>query len=175
MGKCIAADIWRTSLHLRDRADLCQRGVQDSSVQVQPDHSLLDPLRVASSAHGSPSLNRSCPIPLINHSRFQMPPTGCERFHDDIAVFAVGALGGAEKGRLLRHLDGCTRCEALRKEYSETAETLEALISVGSESCQLVPRIIKSIRGRPQVPFRKRSCRHSVGEAPWSFLWRYYG
>ena len=36
----------------------------------------------------------------------QTPAPECERFHDDIAVMAIGALERDEQRRLLIHLDG---------------------------------------------------------------------
>jgi hypothetical protein len=133
-------------LHLREGTDLCHRGVCYSPVQVQSDHALLDPLRTVRSAHRSPSPRGNSVALRIDHSKVQMSDPECERFCDDIAVLAVGALDGVEKCRLLRHLDGCLRCEALREDYVETAMALEVVIPVATEPCGLLDRIMDSIR-----------------------------
>jgi hypothetical protein len=82
----------------------------------------------------------------IDHFEFRISPPECERFDDDIAVLAIGALDGVEKCRLLRHLDACARCEALREDYAVTAEALQALIPVGTEPRGLLHRIMDAVR-----------------------------
>lgn len=144
MDRRIEGDIWRASLHLRQGTDLCHQGVRHTPVQVQPGHALLHPLRAFRSTNRS--VNRTMLALRIDHSEFETSHPDCERLQDDIAVLAVGALDGVERCRLLRHLDGCPRCEAFREDYAETAMALEALIPVATESSERLHRIMNSIR-----------------------------
>lgn len=57
-------------------------------------------------------------------------PDECDRFHGDIAVLAVGALGRDEERRLLDHLDGCPRCAVLRWKLSEAVKALETIETI---------------------------------------------
>ena len=94
--------------------------------------------------------------PGIDHSESQTSPPECDRFHDDIAVSAVGALDGVEFRRLLRHLDECPHCEAVREEYAATARALETLMSVGTEWWDLSHRVMDSIRSSATNRERRR-------------------
>jgi hypothetical protein len=125
VGERIEAGIGRASSHLRERADLYLRGLRDSTVQVQPDRALLDPLIVVGSARGSRKPGRT--MVADGDSAIHTSSPGCERFRGDIAVFVIGALDGVERGRLISHLDACPQCDALRDELSETARALEVL------------------------------------------------
>jgi hypothetical protein len=70
----------------------------------------------------------------------------CGELIDDIAVSAVGGLNRVEWGRLLRHLDACTHCDALRAEYTEAVRALEILIPLGGDPPRLSHRFVASIR-----------------------------
>lgn len=148
MGERIEGAMWRTSLHLREGTDLRHQGVRHPPVQVQPDHALFNPLRAFGSTGRSVN---SGTLPLrIDRSELETSHPACDRLHDDIAVLAVGAIDGVERSRLLRHLDGCPRCEAFREDYGEVAMTLDALIPVATESPQRNHRTMDSFRSGQQ-------------------------
>src|ERR1700674_6092995 len=52
-------------------------------------------------------------VMALDNSELPTPSPACEGFHHDIAVSAIGTLGGDEGRRLLCHLEGCTHCAAL--------------------------------------------------------------
>jgi len=83
--------------------------MRHSSVQVQPDDALFNPLMAAKERQRTPDRRSKSMLPLPIRSEPEPLPQECDRFHADIAVLAVGSLGGDEERRLLDHLDGCPR------------------------------------------------------------------
>jgi hypothetical protein len=157
VGTWIEADIWRASLHLRERTDLCHRGVRHPLVQIQPEYALLYPLRAANQRRLAKSKENWMVLPT-DQSEFQKALPTCERFYGDIAVLAVGALEGLEKCRLLRHIDGCRRCTALREEFAEIVSALDVLCGRDDYAAALHKNLIVEPFRWDEMRSQRRPC-----------------
>ena len=94
--------------------------------------------------------------PGIDHSESQTSPPECDRFHDDIAVSAVGALDGVEFRGLPATSTNARVARAVRENYAATARALETLLSVGTEWWGLSHRVMDSIRSSATNGERRR-------------------
>jgi hypothetical protein len=158
MGRGIEVAVWRTATHLPPGTDLRHEWLQNSTVPVQPQCALLDPLTVTRDANDVPPRGSKPSITMEDHPEFPTPSPECEGLHDDLAALALGALDEDEMHRLLDHLDGCPHCTALREDYSDVARALETLIPPRMCSPGFTNRImalIRSPKGPPPklVPF----------------------
>jgi hypothetical protein len=117
-------------MHIREGTDLCHRRMRDSSFQVQPDDALFNPLKAVEEVQKTPSQRRTAVVNPPGSQESELLPAECDRFQADIAVWAIGALGGDEERRLLGHVDGCAHCAAQRKELSEVVKALETITTL---------------------------------------------
>ena len=127
MGKRIEVGLWRTASYVRKGADLYHQRMRNLSLEVQPDDALRNPPWADGSMSTSPLPGGKCMGTLSDHSEFPTRSPGCKDFQDDIAVLAIGALGGCERSELLCHLGFCVNCAALHEELSKVARALEVL------------------------------------------------
>jgi hypothetical protein len=146
MGRSIEFAIRSTSPHLPQGTDLRHERLRNSSIPLQPQYALLDPLTAIRSANDRPPRESKPTVRVQDHPEFPTPSPECEGFHDDLAVWAVGALDGDEVHRLLEHLDACPHCTALREDYSKAARALESLILTRRFSPDFTNRIMALIR-----------------------------
>ena len=71
-------------------------------------------------------------------------PTGCGRFEDALLDAGAGAPGAPEADLLDRHLEGCARCRAARRDLGRVA----ALLAGGpAPPAALEERLVARVRG----------------------------
>jgi hypothetical protein len=159
VGRSIKAGLRGTSAHVLPGEDLCHQRLRNTSLPIQPDQALFDPLsdglKVGSGQWLGTEGTMVKGLGIVARGLSAADPSDravvspeCGDFHDDIALAAVGVLDEVEWGRLRCHLDVCSDCGALRAKYAEAARALEVLIPLGRHPSGLSHRIMDSI-GRP--------------------------
>jgi hypothetical protein len=152
MGRSIEFAIRKTSSHLPQGTDLCHERLRNSSIPLQPQYALLDPLTAARSANDRSPRESKPMVRMRDHPEFPTPSPECTGFQDDLAVWAVGALDGDEVHRLHGHLDACPHCSALREDYLKVARALETLVLTGMTSPDFTNRVMALIRTAKDAP-----------------------
>jgi anti-sigma-K factor RskA len=99
------------------------------------------------------------------------PRTAHERYRDDLAAHALGALGGREEAALRRHLEECDECRTHLRWLRPAVDLLPRTVEQLEPPPGLRERLMATVRadvpalGRaePGRPARRR---------PWQALWR---
>ncbi len=89
----------------------------------------------------------------------------CRWAQDRILLYLAGELRAKESARLLRHLEGCARCNALADELAETQGAVYAALQADIDAPDsLLVRVMSAIRSQPSdrpswYPFTTRRMR----------------
>ena len=95
-----------------------------------------------------------------------------ERLRDDLAAYALGALGEGEAADLQRHLEGCESCRARLQWLTPAIDVLPAAVPQESPPEALRERLMETVRDEAAPPARATRERRPA-RAPWlSFVLR---
>ena len=77
----------------------------------------------------------------------------CSAFRDDVAAYALGTLGPADRAQLDTHLLSCAECRAQLEEFAPLASllgrtTAEDVLSASDQVPDLMPRALAALRAR---------------------------
>ena len=77
----------------------------------------------------------------------------CSAFQDDVAAYALGTLGAADRARLDTHLTTCTDCQGQLEEFAALVPllartTADDVISATAPPPDLLPRTLALLRAR---------------------------
>jgi predicted anti-sigma-YlaC factor YlaD len=90
----------------------------------------------------------------------------CEKWHELLAMHALGDISAKEETGLLAHVEGCADCRAIAKEMTETVQMLGYVDRGAVESTALIPAaLFDSVLGdlhRGGVVLRRRIIRTSL-------------
>jgi len=96
-----------------------------------------------------------------------------EQFAEDLALYALGALGGAERQTLEKHLDGCASCR-LELELLRGDGSLLALTTAGPKPpARAKQRLMSAIANEPRLPSPKAASLSERRQRSWwpAFGW----
>jgi anti-sigma factor RsiW len=86
-----------------------------------------------------------------------MTTPSCTRVRESAPDFALGALTGPERAEVVAHLDGCSSCQAVVREYASVADSLLELVPEAEPVAELAPPVLEAMH-----PPRLRRRRHRV-------------
>ncbi len=81
-----------------------------------------------------------------------MNETGHERWHEELAAYALGALEPGEGAELERHLAGCEECRAELEWLRPAVQVLPETVERVEPSPQLRSRLIEQVRSEAETP-----------------------
>jgi anti-sigma-K factor RskA len=99
------------------------------------------------------------------------PRTGHERYRDDLAAYALGALEGGEEAALRRHLEECDDCRTHLRWLRPAVDLLPRTVEQLEPPPTLGERLMATVRADappPKRPARGRPTR----PRRWDALWR---
>jgi anti-sigma-K factor RskA len=98
----------------------------------------------------------------------ERPPTGCgESRRDDLAAYALGALGDEESARLERHLADCETCSERLRWLQPAVDLLPASVQQLEPPPELRSRLLETVRAEAvEAPVSPDPTAHPVLEQP---------